>query len=83
MDDQELKPRNEELVELISCLSNSQRQLTLSALDYQGLGLAKRHEKERAIELADEMAKVLEILIKSLKKKICVLSDLAEEERTP
>jgi hypothetical protein len=70
MDNQELKSYDEELVELIGRLCNSQRQLTLSALDYQALGLAKRHEKERAIKLADEMGKILEFLIKSLKKEM-------------
>jgi hypothetical protein len=83
MDYQELKSRNEELTELIGSLSNSQRQLTLCALDYQALGLAKRHEREKAIELADELGKVLEILIRSLKKKVYFLSNLIDSERMP
>jgi hypothetical protein len=83
MDYQAVKSRNEELIEMIGCLCNSQRQLTLSALDYQALGLAKRHEKEMAIELADELGKVLEILIESLKKGVGYLSNINDSERTP
>jgi hypothetical protein len=81
MDCQASKFRSEALVEIIGCLSNSQRQLTLSALDYQALGLAKRHEKEKAIELVDELGKVLEILIKALKKEVGDLANLVDCER--
>jgi hypothetical protein len=80
MDYQTLKSRNQELAEMIGCLCNSQRQLTLSALDYQAIGLAKRHEKETAVELADALGEVLEVLIKSLKKQVCYLSNLIDNE---
>lgn len=81
MDYQEFKFRHEELVAIIGSLSNSQRQLTSSALDYQALGLAKRHEKEKAIELVDELTKVLAILIESLKKEVCGLANFVDNEQ--
>jgi hypothetical protein len=58
-----------QLIEMISRLSISQHYLTLSALNYQSLGLAKRRDKEKAVDLANEMGKALEPLIRSLKKK--------------
>jgi hypothetical protein len=68
-----MMPANDEelrLIKMISDLSTCQHYLTLSALNYQSLGLAKRHNKEKAVDLANEMGKVLEPLIRSLKKKI-------------
>jgi hypothetical protein len=74
---------NEALINMIDSLSNSRRQLTLSALDYQALGLAKRHEKEKAIDLADELGKVLEILIITLKKETARLTNPLEDTGLP
>jgi hypothetical protein len=64
-----------QLSEMIYRLSTSQHYLTLSALNYQALGLAKRHNKEKAVDLANEMGKAIEPLLRSLKKKICVLTE--------
>ncbi|HEY8463309.1 MAG TPA: hypothetical protein VIM29_04685 [Bacillota bacterium] len=77
---EELKSLDDELVAMIATLSNSQRLLTLSALDYQSLGLAKRHEKEKAIQIADDLRKVLEVLIKLLKKKVGWLASRIDSE---
>jgi hypothetical protein len=83
MDDCAKKFDNEALIDMIDSLSNSRRQLTLSALDYQALGLAKRHEKEKAIDLADELGKVLEILIITLKKEATRLINALEDTSLP
>lgn len=56
------------LCALISGLSLSERNLTLSALDFQSMGLAKKHQMEAAIDRAVELGKVLDDLIGSLKK---------------
>jgi hypothetical protein len=80
MDYQILNSRTKDLAEMISCLCDSRRQLTLSALDYQAIGLAKRHEREDAVELADALGEVVEILIESLKKQVCYLSNLIDNE---
>ncbi|HYH04033.1 MAG TPA: hypothetical protein VEC37_13100 [Bacillota bacterium] len=80
-DYEEFKSHTDELVEMIASLSNSQRQLTLSALDYQALGCAKRHEKENAIEIADDLGCVLKVLIRALKQKVCHLANLVDGDR--
>lgn len=59
------------LTMIISSLSLSERNLTLSALDFQSMGLSKKHQIEAAIERADELGKVLDDLIDSLKKTAC------------
>lgn len=56
------------LAALISGLSLSERNLTASALDFQGLGLAKKHQIESAIKRAVELGKVLDDLIELLRK---------------
>lgn len=53
---------------LISGLSLSERNLTLSALDFQSMGLSKKHQIEAAVERAAELGKVLDDLIKLLRK---------------
>ncbi len=53
---------------LISGLSLSERNLTLSALDFQSMGLAKKHQVEDAIDRAAELGKVLDDLIGYLRK---------------
>jgi hypothetical protein len=62
------KNRIDQLANLITALSASQRQLTQVALDYQCLALAKKHQIKEQIELADETGDILEILIHLLKK---------------
>jgi hypothetical protein len=56
------------LCALISGLSLSERNLTLSALDYQSMGLSKKHQIEAAIDRAADLGKILDELIKLLKK---------------
>lgn len=56
------------LCALISGLSLSERNLTLSALDFQSMGLAKKRQIEAAIERAAELGKVLDDLIRLLRK---------------
>lgn len=58
----------EYLCALISGLSLTERNLTLSALDYQSLGLSKKHQIEAAIDRAVNVGKVLDDLIRLLKK---------------
>jgi hypothetical protein len=70
LNDEELQ-----LIEIICRLSTSQHYLTLSALNYQALGLAKRHNKEKAVDLANEMGKAIEPLLRSLKKKMDTLTE--------
>ncbi|NLW48381.1 MAG: hypothetical protein GXY86_13740 [Firmicutes bacterium] len=56
------------LCALISGLSLSERNLTLSALDYQSLGLSKKHQIEAAIDRAVNLGKIIDDLIRVLKK---------------
>ncbi len=56
------------LTALISSLSLSERNLTLSALDFQSMGLSKKHQIEAAIERAANLGKVLDDLILLLRK---------------
>lgn len=56
------------LCALISGLSLSERNLTLSALDYQSMGLSKKHQIEAAIERADNLGKILDDLIRLLNR---------------
>lgn len=65
------KNRLDQLIVTIERLSNSKRQLSLSALDFQSMGLASKHQKEKAIEQAEEVGDVLEDLIKLLKQVVC------------
>lgn len=55
---------------LIASLSNSMRQLSLSSLDLQGLGLTKKHQIEKTIDLVEDLGSVNGQLIKSLEKLI-------------
>ncbi|NLY75993.1 MAG: hypothetical protein GX075_11940 [Firmicutes bacterium] len=56
------------LTALISSLSMSERNLSLSALDFQSMGLSKKHHIEAAVERAADLGKVLDDLIKLLRK---------------
>lgn len=56
------------LCALISSLSLTERNLTLSALDYQSMGLSKKHQIEAAIHRAANVGKVLDDLIGLLRK---------------
>ncbi len=60
--------RIECLSTLISELCLSQRNLTLSALDFQSMGLSKKHQIEAAIERAADLGKALDDLIELLRK---------------
>lgn len=73
------KNRLDQLIITIERLSNSKRQLSLSALDFQSLGLATKHQKEDSIEQAAEMGEVLEILIKLLQEVICQFYDINQK----
>jgi hypothetical protein len=56
------------LCALISSLSLTERNLTLSALDYQSMGLSKKHQIEAAIDRAVDVGKILDDLIGLLRK---------------
>lgn len=66
----ECRDRLDHLIHMIEALSNTKRQLTLSALDFQALTLAKKSEKEDAIEQADDVGEILEVLIDLLNRVI-------------
>lgn len=53
---------------LISGLSLTERNLTLSALDFQSMGLSKKHQIEEAIERAADLGEILDDLIECLRK---------------
>lgn len=69
-DFEECRDRLNHLIHMIEALSNTKRQLTLSALDFQALGLAKKSEKEDAIKQADAVGDTLEVLIDLLNQVI-------------
>lgn len=56
------------LCTLISGLSISERNLTLSALDFQSMGLSKKRQIEAAIERADNLGRILDNLISLLNR---------------
>ena len=60
--------RLEHLIAFIASLTGSQKLLTQTALDFQSLGIAKKHHIEEAIDQAEDLGDVLEIMIKLLKK---------------
>jgi hypothetical protein len=51
---------------LIGSLSNSLRQMTLSALDMQALALSKKHQIERQIDKIDDLGTAMGKLIEFL-----------------
>jgi hypothetical protein len=59
-----------ETMELIFSLSNSQRQLSLTALDLQALALGKKHQIEKAIDNVDDLDHLIGKLIRHLEKLI-------------
>lgn len=65
-----LKHRIHETAELIFSLSNSQRQISLTALDLQALALGKKHQIEKAIDNVDDLDDLIGRLIKYLEKLV-------------
>lgn len=65
-----LKHRIHETAELIFSLSNSQRQISLTALDLQALALGKKHQIEKAIDNVDDLDDLISKLIEYLEKLI-------------
>jgi hypothetical protein len=59
-----------ETTELIFSLSNSQRQISLTALDLQSLALSKKHQIEKAIHNVDDLDDLIGQLIEYLGKLI-------------
>jgi len=68
--------RLNQLIAIIEKLSSSQRQLSLSALDFQALVFTGKRRKEKAVAAAEEMQDVLEDLIKLLKKVLAEFYNL-------
>lgn len=62
----ECRNRLDHLIHVIEALSNTKRQLSLSALDFQALTLARKSEQEDAIRQADQIGEILESLIQIL-----------------
>jgi hypothetical protein len=63
-----LKHDIHETAELIFSLSNSQRQISLTALDLQALALGKKHQIEKAIDNVDDLDDLIGRLIDYLEK---------------
>ena len=57
-------------IELIAALSNTMRQLSLSALDMQGLALSKKHQIEKKIDMVDDLGDSIGELIHFLARLI-------------
>ncbi|GEM_PF-714682 len=62
----ECRNRLDHLIHIIEALSNIKRQLSLSALDFQALTLARKSEQEEAIRQAHQIGEILESLIRIL-----------------
>ena len=58
------------LVLTIGSLSTSEKLLSQSALDFQAMGLAKKHQIEAAIDRAAELGKVLNRFINLLERVV-------------
>ena len=65
-----LEHRIHETAELIFSLSNSQRQISLAALDLQALALGKKRQIEKAIDNVDDLDHLIGRLIKYLAKLV-------------
>ncbi len=59
----DLKPSINYTIELIAALSNTMRQLSLSALDMQSLALSKKHQIEKKIDMVDDLGDIVDDLI--------------------
>ncbi len=59
----DIKPSINYTVELIAALSNTMRQLSLSALDLQSLALSKKHQIEKKIDMVDDLGDIVDDLI--------------------
>ncbi len=59
----DLKPSINYTIELIAALSNTMRQLSLSALDMQSLALSKKHQIEKKIDMVDGLGDIVDDLI--------------------
>jgi hypothetical protein len=65
-----LKPCIDQTIELIAALSNSMRQLSLSALDLQALALSKKNQIEKEIDMVDDLGDTVDGLIQFLARLI-------------
>ena len=66
----DIKPSINHTIELIAALSSTMRQLSLSALDMQGLALSKKNQIEKKIDMIDDLGDAIDELIRSLKRLI-------------
>ena len=66
----DFKPSIDQVIELIASLSNSMRQLTLSALDLQALALSKKHQIEKKLDMVDDLGDTIDELIQFLMRLI-------------
>ncbi len=74
-----IKNKIDQLVLIITSLSNSQRLISQVALDLQGLGLAKKHQIKEAIDQTSELGEILAVYINYLKQYTCHSTDLCFE----
>lgn len=57
-------------IEMIVALSNTMRQLSLCALDMQGLALSKKHQIEKKIDMVDDLGDIIDDLIHFLSRMV-------------
>ncbi|HBF39571.1 MAG TPA: hypothetical protein DDW50_19910 [Firmicutes bacterium] len=80
----DLKPSIDQIIELIAALSNSMRQLSLSALDLQALALSKKHQIEKKIDMVDDLGDTIDELIRFLMRLIpCYIAQYDSREDHP
>lgn len=63
---EKIKFKIDNLASLINVLSSSQRQITVEALDLQGLALAKKRQIRDSIDRAARIGEILDIYIDRL-----------------
>lgn len=67
-DEKSTRHRVDQTIMIINALSNTIRQLSLSALDLQAMALSKKHQMEAAVDRVDDLGDVLDEYIALLKE---------------
>ena len=68
------------LVGLLVTLSSGQKQITQTALDLQALALSKKREIKVQLDLSDQLADMMQILVNNLEELIPCCSWYEKEE---
>ncbi len=67
-DEKSVRHRVDQTIMIINALSNTIRQLSLSALDLQAMAHSKKHQMEAAVDRVDDLGDVLDEYIALLKE---------------